>query len=233
MGEHWVQPGRLVSARFLPAAPPILTYVTIDGRPVLAGVAYALPLSPGETPPRFPEAGTWHDHSASVNEESLLIAPLSHAQAHADAGAARAAAPRLAMLHAWLWSANPDGVFAQDNWALPWLRLGVEPPEPVDPVAARALSLLSGGDVYYHALFHAAADLDARESAALADVVGRFRAALGAWHAAQPAGWSHDPASTLNLRRQWADFWTAVRAAVRAETWQHLSSFAPDAAQHR
>jgi hypothetical protein len=231
MGEHWVQPGRLVSARFVADAPPILTYITIGGRPVLAGVAYALPLSARESPPAFPSPGDWHDHQSSVDVESLLIAPLAHAHgAHTGEPGAHAdpASPRLSMLHAWLRSPNPDGIFAQDNWALPYLRLDVEPPAVVDPAAARALSFLSGGDEYYRALFRAAALLSDDEQRAVDRLISELRTELDAWRARQPASWSTLPGTTSHLRARWQMFWLNVQSAVRDTTWERLARFAPD-----
>jgi hypothetical protein len=225
MGEHWVQPGRLVSGRFVAEAPPILTYATIDGQPVLTGVAYALPLAPGESPPAFPRGDHWHDHAASVDEESLLIAPLAAARAHAHGNTVHA--PRLAMLHAWLWSPNPDGVFAQDNWALPYLRLGLDPPPHIDRDAARALSFLNGGDDYYRALFRAAVPLDAAALQQLDRITVELREELSAWRAARPP---HDVVSddgTSTLRAAWHRFWHRALAAVPPAARTRLSDFAP------
>ncbi|HSJ13495.1 MAG TPA: hypothetical protein VK939_03715 [Longimicrobiales bacterium] len=39
MGEHWIQPGRLVSARFRVEAPAVLTYAVIGGEPSLTRAA--------------------------------------------------------------------------------------------------------------------------------------------------------------------------------------------------
>lgn len=165
MGEHWVQPGRLVSGRFDPAAPAILSYVPVAGGRVLAGVAYALPLGPDEVVPAFPREGAWHDHSESVNEESLLVAP------HLARAGTRG--PRLAMLHVWTELPNPEGVFAQHNWTLPFARAGLRPEVTPPEAAARALSLLRGGEEYYRAVVVAvcAPDpaTDARVAAALQD----------------------------------------------------------------
>ena len=59
------------------------------------------------------------------------------------------AGPRLAMLHAWVWMENPDGTFAQHNWALPFARSTISVPPDVPEAAARALSLASGNEPFY------------------------------------------------------------------------------------
>src|SRR6185437_5295770 len=147
MGEHWIDIGTLFSRTFTPDRPAILEYATIDGRPTLVGVAYALPLLPGEMPPALPGNVAWHLHAGTVADESDLLSQAmeSHASMH---GA------RLAMVHVWAWLPNPGGTFHAENWALPFVRAGVDPP-PVDPgpVAGRVVSLLSGGDAFYEGVF--------------------------------------------------------------------------------
>ena len=104
----------------------------------MTGIAYALPLLPGESPPDIPASkDKWHDHFRTIEDETIL--PLHHLPGTASDG------PRIAMLHAWLWLPNADGVFAADNWAIPYIRLGLTPPEHVSRSAAAAVSLLTGG----------------------------------------------------------------------------------------
>jgi hypothetical protein len=61
-----------------------------------------------------------------------------------------AGGPRIAVLHAWLWLDNPAGLFATDNWALPWHRLGIAAPPGSDrpSPAGHAAALASGGKDY-------------------------------------------------------------------------------------
>lgn len=141
MGEHWIHIGLLFDGVYDPAHPEFLTYVAVSGRPTLLGVAYGLPLLPGESPPEEPAGqAAWHDHVGTLDEETLL--PHHHVAGHGGS------APRLGMVHAWVWLPNPDGLFAADNWAIPFARLGLHPEEPAAGAAAKALSLLSGGDSY-------------------------------------------------------------------------------------
>jgi hypothetical protein len=138
MGEHWINPVMVVEARYEASRPSMLTYATIDGRATLTGVGYALALRAGETPPPTGVSGSWHDHSATLTAE---LASGTH-QPHAHGA-------RVVVMHAWVWLTNPDGVFADANWSLPYVRSGWEIPARIDPLAARAVSLLSGGDAYY------------------------------------------------------------------------------------
>jgi len=147
MGEHWVNPALVLEERFDVARPAILTYTVVQGRPTLLGVVYAIPLAPGVEPPAaFGPEATWHEHNGSVEEESLL--PEHHSMSMPSAGSGT----RLAILHAWVRAPNPDGVFAAENWALPFLRVGLDVPVGFPKGAARAISLLSGGERYFREL---------------------------------------------------------------------------------
>ncbi len=142
MGEHWVSPRLVVEGKFEIARPAMLTYVVVNDHPVLTGLVYAIPLSPGEPPPRaFGASAIWHEHNGTVDEESVL--PAHHAAPAAALGT------RLAILHAWIGVLNPGGTFSAENWALPFVRLGLAVPDRFPPGAARALSLLSGARAYF------------------------------------------------------------------------------------
>jgi hypothetical protein len=142
MGEHWVSLERIMADTLDPARPSMLTYVRIGGVPTLAGVAYTALLEPGDALPPFAAAKPfWHEHNGTVVEESFPLAesarPVDPDETH------------LAILHAWVWMENPDGVFTTDNWSLPYVRLGVpRPPHPA-PELAGALSLGAGTAEYY------------------------------------------------------------------------------------
>lgn len=142
MGEHWVSPRLVIDGKFNVSQPAMLTYVSVDGRPRLSGVVYAIPLSPGDTPPTaFGTEARWHEHNGTVDEESML--PQHHSTAAVLTGT------RLAILHAWVTTPNPDGIFAAENWTLPFVRLGFAVPMNFPNGAARALSLVSGAQAYF------------------------------------------------------------------------------------
>jgi hypothetical protein len=139
MGVHWVNLARIMADSFAASRPTVLTYISVNGAPRLAGVAYTALLAPGENPPRYaPAVGHWHEHNGSIAEESFLAGHDAHTTT---------AGLRLAILHAWIWIENPDGVFTTDNWALPFARMQITPTAPHD--AARAVALATDAGAFY------------------------------------------------------------------------------------
>lgn len=212
MGEHWIQLALLFSARFDVAHPPVLEYAVIGGRPTLVGVAYALPLLPGESPPDFPSPHAWHDHTATVDEESAVIEQVS--STHTSAGA------RIAMLHAWIWSHNPAGTFTSNNWTLPFRRSGLAFPDGVapGPSAARALALATGGDAFAVQQLIALGHPDATDSARIASAVARARDRAEAWLVGHRHGALLEPSDLDALASIWRALWRdldGVRPEVR------------------
>jgi hypothetical protein len=158
MGEHWVSLERIMTDTLDAARPSVLTYVRIGGVPTLAGVAYTALLEPGEALPQFAAATPfWHEHNGTVVEESFPLADHSRRVEPDET--------HLAILHAWVWTENPDGVFMTDNWSLPYARLGVPRPPHAAPELASALSLGAGTADYYL--------LAARNAAQLSDEQAR------------------------------------------------------------
>jgi hypothetical protein len=143
MGEHYVNPSHAVTRGFNPLRPSVITYLPVDGKRILTGVAYTLPVQPGEQPPplRFEDA-RWHYHSGNLEEEAYGLHEHSMHDDHADN-------VRLGMVHAWVWSVNPHGLFAADNWALSYMRTGLEAPNDPNPDASKALFMMHGGVEYY------------------------------------------------------------------------------------
>src|SRR5690348_15128838 len=83
---------------------------------------------------------------------------------------------RIAMLHAWLWFDSPAGMFVSDCWVLPFVRGGLPAPSSAPSAAAgRAMSLLTGGDVFYTALAQAMGEPGPADSAVIRDTVARYR----------------------------------------------------------
>lgn len=199
MGEHWVNIALVAEGALDPARPQILEYIDVRGRPVLAGVAWALPLGGGRRPPDGPGgADAWHYHSGSVSEESFV-------RGHAETGSIPVEAT-VAVLHAWLGIANPAGVFATDNWALPWARLGLTAPPGADADASRMLALATGGERYFAVLARLTGRPDsaaqARIEAGLAAGANRARATAAAL--AQAAVTAAD---VERLAAAWRDLW--------------------------
>ena len=215
MGEHWVNAERIMRAEFDPARPAILTYATIGGKHTLTGAVYALALRPGEKPPAVPDDAQWHDHVGTIDEESLLF---GHDR---NAGSDDL---RLVVMHAWLWTANPDGMFATDNWTLPLARLGITGSERVPVPAARALSLLADSASYHERLFTTAGALEERERVAVERIVARHRAEVSAW-------WSRRDRSPV-LRPDEADWLGGAWSRVRGDVTKAISKAAAGRLEH-
>ncbi|MEO7503001.1 MAG: hypothetical protein ABIW94_10235 [Gemmatimonadaceae bacterium] len=182
MGEHWVNPRLVFEGKFDAARPAMLTYSVVNGNAVLLGVVFAIPLDPGQQPPaHFGSDAIWHEHNGSLAEESML--PEHHTASPSGA------AVRLAILHAWVRAPNPDGVFAAENWALPFIRLGLSVPPGFPKGAARAVSLLSGGERYFLELGRDSSGLLAHSLNACAEaaqtIVSRARSRGGVLTAAE------------------------------------------------
>lgn len=204
MGEHWVNGELLLKARIDPSRPAILTYITIGGQRALTGAVYALALRPEEQPPAT-LPGQWHDHVGTVDEESLLF---GHDRVSGDDEL------RLVVMHAWLWVENPAGMFATDNWALPFARLGVDPPDEIDPGSARALALISERDDFHLRLFASAGELGERDVSVVAATIERHRGALDRWWKARLPSATLSPAELATLRERWRALEGEVLAAV-------------------
>lgn len=215
MGRHWVHPALILRDTLDPSAPPILEYAEIEGRVTLVGVAYAKLVRDGTPPAGLPvPVEAWHFHQGTVEEESFLR---SHAGvAHVGPG------PRIAVLHAWLWLDNPDGILATDNWALPYARLGYRMPPHATQGAARALALAAGegGRHYVEALLRALGQPSETEGEALTRLVARHQSeARALLTGAEPP--------VAELARCWMSLLADVRAAVRPEVWDRLLALHP------
>jgi hypothetical protein len=217
MGEHWIRISLVFDGRFDPSHPEVLNYVDIGGEPQLVGVGYAVPLLAGEAAPEGPAGPhAWHDHFRTVDDETLL--PQHQTRGSANDG------PRLAMMHAWIWSHNPEGLFAADNWAIPLLRLNLTPPAEFSLPAAKALSLLGGGREYVQASILAAnigGDQPASVRAALDEAVQHVTAIVGAHHHAEL-----EPSDAGRLANIWTELWKSIDGTVPADVAEKLAALA-------
>lgn len=154
MGQHWYNPagpdyvGHDVRLDF--NRPSLLMYSEVGGRMVLTGVAYTVRLRSGEAPPEG-FAGTadrWHVHDfakavAAATETRPLLRWLANMWLDANYRRHGDDRARVSMVHAWVTLPNPDGVFADFNRTLPYLKLGlpVEWSRGASVEAARGLDL--------------------------------------------------------------------------------------------
>jgi hypothetical protein len=136
VGEHWINERHLRVTSLDPSRPAYVMYYPLPGREheqVLVGTAYGMVQPWGaDAPDGF--AGThdvWHVH--------VLCTALDHLGSTFTASAAEClelggepAKHQLAMLHVWFEPKNPEGPFAPDNVALPFVAAGLAPPAPGD-----------------------------------------------------------------------------------------------------
>ena len=218
MGEHWVNIALVAEGSFDPRRPQILEYAMIDGRPELVGVSWALPVGNGRTPPDFPRGShAWHYHGGSVDDESFVAS-------HGDPGHHAPAVPTLAVMHAWVWAENPDGMFETDNWQLPWRRLGLTGPAGAPVGAAKLLSLAAGGLRYFTLLARAVGKPDSAESAAVLGVLTRAGDEARATADALRARGAVSADDAARLAARWRELWNEVRAAVGPAARERLAA---------
>lgn len=211
MGEHWANPRLVVQRSIDPALPAVLTYLRIDGEPILTGVAYTAVVLPGEAPPAVPGIA-WHYHHGTLEAE--LVGQAMHT--------GPAEGPRLAMAHLWIWADNPDGFHAADNWTLSFLRRGLPVPRTVTPEASKALFLTTGGVDYYASIIRSVGQPDAEEEAALARILSAYRDRA---ETALASTESIDLA-VPGLSELWRTLWVEVRAGVSERLWARIQTLA-------
>ncbi len=218
MGEHWVHVRLAIQRKFDRARPNVLTYLQVEGERILTGVAFAIPVLPGGSPPDFPFPEAWHYHSGTIDEEALILNP--HAMDHGDAEEAR-----LAMVHAWVWTENPGGLFEQDNWALPFLRLGLLVPDEIPPQAGKALFLLTGGVEYYAQLVQLAGEPDPEDKAAVREILSKYHELVRAAVELAMSERAH-PVQTPELSHLWHALWAEIQQRVSKRLWTRIRMLA-------
>jgi len=221
MGRHWIHTALILRSTPDPAQPPVLEYAELNGTTALVGVAYAVLVKGDTVPTSLPvPAAAWHFHQGTVEEESFLRAHAgvaSHVMTTAEGpgGPGGPGGPRLAVVHAWIWLDNPDGIWATDNWALPYARLGLAVPQHTSHAAARALALAAGdgGRSYLEALLHAVGQPSDDEMKALAIVVARHQMEARA-----------HTANVTELEWCWRALWEDIKGNVRPDVWERLEA---------
>lgn len=152
MGEHWYRRDLVGQALDL-RRPSTLQYATIGGRKVLVGVAYSVYRRLGDPLPEgFSGADDhWHTHdvarlaSAATADRPVLRWLVQRRIRNGKIGPDGRSL--LTMVHAWVWLDNPDGTFALQHRALPYLRAGL-PAEWAargDTASAEGIQLLAPG----------------------------------------------------------------------------------------
>jgi hypothetical protein len=223
MGEHWIHPSRVIAGTLDPRIPAVLTYAPVGVERQLIGFAYTRVLAPGAGPPELPfPAAAWHDHSGEVDEESLLLS--GPASMHPIENGYR-----LSMVHIWKPLKNQDGILAQNNWALPFLRAGLPIPLRVSSEAARALSLAGVGMPFYEQLLRDGIGLeeDALQAAMTAFAEGSDSAR--AWRQRQDQRGKVSTAALEELEAIWGQLWEDLRHRLSDNDFANLAVLGPHA----
>jgi hypothetical protein len=124
-------------------------------------------------------------------------------------------------MHAWIGLTNPAGMFATDNWALPFARVGIPAPPNASPRAARAVALATCVP-YFARLFGAVGQLDDRESDAVLDALEQAQGVVQGWLEARKAADSISSADLARLEKIWTDLADAVTRSVRPASAERL-----------
>jgi hypothetical protein len=153
MGEHWFRPGGPDYVAGMPidwSQPSNLMYTDIAGRKVLTGVAYTVRLAPREPVPAGFDGPNdkWHVHDfekaiAAALQDRPILRWLANGWIDRNYRSKGDDRGRVAMVHAWVTIPNPDGVFADYNRTLPYLKLGLPAAhaEGASMAAAKGLNL--------------------------------------------------------------------------------------------
>ncbi len=114
-------------------APVFVMYSPVGGRLQAVGLAYATRIRHDATVPEslgaYPAA--WHLHQAcfAIPGEGLALADgIEDCRARGGRPTPR----QVAMVHVWTGVPNPEGQYAHDNPALPYLAVGLAPPTPAE-----------------------------------------------------------------------------------------------------
>ena len=126
MGEHWYRPDLVRRHPLDLEHPATLQYVNINGKRELIGVAFGVYQRPGEPLPEGFSGNQdhWHVHDVTklartlTADRPLLRRAVERRIADGEMGAGDNRS-QLVMVHAWVWSDNPDGMFAGKNPRIP------------------------------------------------------------------------------------------------------------------
>lgn len=215
MGEHWVSLARVMENVLDAKRPSILIYSNTARGPQLAGVAYSRLLRGREQPPAFPFTGAWHEHSGTVTQGSFPLSHASHpARGTSDGSSPEGDAPRFFVLHAWIWTSNPDGMFVTDNWSLPQHRVGLPVDHRLDRSVVRALALAQDDDEYHRLVLRTTLSLTDREDSVVARILDAQRLRATRAMSSSRAGERLAPRAEKELQATWNELWLALEGAL-------------------
>lgn len=217
MGEHWVSFARVMLDTVDANRPSVLIYANTRDGPRLAGVAYTKLVATREMPPAFPFPDAWHEHSGAVADESLPLGHSSHGRSTGSGNTVtHGDSPRFFILHAWVWTSNPDGPFATDNWALPLSRLGIASAGPAPRDAIRALALAEDGDSYHRTMMSASLQLSAHEDSVVGSLLRQRRLHIEPNVRTIRQTRTLSAVESAGLAGNWNSLWTELQIALPA-----------------
>lgn len=186
-GRHWSVRADTIADIPL-ARPQFVMFSPVNGVLKRVGVAYAARLRLDEPAPASLGGDAsvhWHDHFWCNGVPGFPRGFVVNVAANCAARGGSLDPRRLAMAHVWTDVPNPEGVYGNDNPALPFVAVGLTPPtahELHDSASSRAVRALGMalGETYDARLPVANRIQRENTNAALADSVSRRRAAIRA-----------------------------------------------------
>jgi len=183
-GQHWFSRARSDTLPDVSLdAPSFVMFSPVNGTLQRIAVAYAARLrleSPTPEGLGSDSSAMWHVH-VLCHFRSPSGRPIVDQVPDTAVCRTRGGEPqprKTVMIHVWTDVANPEGVYGHDNPALPFIALGLTPPE-TSAREARELALALG-ESYGARLENGYLIEQANENAALADSLRRHRAAISA-----------------------------------------------------
>jgi len=117
---------------------------------------------------------------------------------------------------------NPAGIFNQDNWSLPFLRLGLVPPDSISPQCGKALHLMGDGVAYYLELIRIAGEPSVEEMAAFTEVLESRRSEVEHVVRRENGSYGWPEEGDARLSQIWSRLWDEIRKAASDEVWARI-----------
>jgi hypothetical protein len=215
-GQHWIHFARFMANPAIDVARPnFMMYLPVGDSLIPIGVAYTR-RTPADSALPTDLAGSpaeWHTHifcRGAQGEGNVLADGVDDCKARAGTPAPN----QIAMVHAWT-IANPDGPFAHDNPALPYIATGLKP--PLHATKDDRLLGVALGETYGARLVAVHLIDRALGKTAPSPTLDQRRAALRATvPQLRDAERSGDAAKIQAARKKTIDAWNALAAEYRA-----------------
>jgi len=215
-GQHWLSLGRFANNQPVSLTrPTFMMYLPVNDSLIPIGVAYSrrIPVDSAQPTDLAGTPAEWHSHviCRAIPGEGQVIT-----DGVEDCKARGGTAPpnQISMVHVWTVP-NPDGIYAHDNPALPFIATGLMP--PVHLTADDRLFAVALGETYGAKLFVAhRIDRDAAKAGTrqrLDEKRGALRQIVPQLRDAERA---HDSAKFAAARKKLIDAWGVLAGEYRA-----------------